>query len=227
MKKQSITINGKEYTVKKSRFCVNASPVHVSDSMSGKMAGVPSISTSCLLNPICQARMQNPDSICAHCYAAATLTRYTAAGKAMESNYHLLSEQVLPLDLLPVFANVSIVRIESFGDVGTYEQAVNYANIARLNQGVMFAWWTKNAHIVAQVFADYGKPKNVLLIESSEFVNVEKSRLSEFTDKVFTVYDAETIEKQNVSINCGARSCATCRRCYSKETETTVNEKLK
>ena len=41
------------------------------------------------------------------------------------------------------------------------------------------------------------------------------------------VYDSETIENQNISVNCVARSCATCRRCYSRETETIVNEKLK
>ena len=227
MKKQAFVINGKEYAGKKSRYCVNVSPVHVSDSMSGKMSGIPSISTSCLENPICKARMQDAESICAHCYAAATLTRYTSAGKAMSANYELLSGSVLPLDVLPRFANVAIVRIESFGDVGTYEHAVNYANIARVNPSVTFAWWTKNAHIVERVFADFGKPENVILIESSNKVNEQKTDVSVFSDKVFTVFDAETIEKENVNVNCGARQCATCRRCYSRDTDAIVNEKLK
>lgn len=195
--------------------------------MSGKMSGIPSISTSCLENPICKARMQNPDSICAHCYAAATLQRYTAAGKAMSVNYTLLSETVLPFELLPRFGNVSIVRIESFGDIGTYEHAVNYANIARVNPQIVFAWWTKNANIVNQVFDDFGKPENVLLIESSEKVNEQKKHVSKYADKVFTVYDESAIAAQGIDINCGARSCVTCRRCYRKDTEKTVSEKLK
>ena len=136
---KEIVINGRVYTMKKSKFAVNASPVHVSDSMSGKMAGIPSISTSCLLNPICQKRMQDKTSICAHCFASATLTRYTNAGKATESNYHLLTESILPADLLPVFANVAIVRIESFGDVANETQAINYINICNANPAVVFA----------------------------------------------------------------------------------------
>lgn len=225
--KKEIIINGKVYNLKKSKYCVNASPVHVSDSMSGKMSGIPSISTSCLENPICKARMKDPDSICAHCFAAATLTRYTAAGKAMQTNYNLLTDSILPLDVLPIFCNVAIVRIESFGDVANVTQAINYANICKVNPNVTFAWWTKNANILEKAFQIVGKPENVLVIESSEYVNVEKTNVSAISDKVFTVYDADTIEKENISVNCGARSCATCRRCYSKDTETIVNEKLK
>lgn len=225
--KKEITINGRTYTMKKSKYCINASPVHISDSMSGKMTGIPSISTSCLVNPICQARMKDGDSICAHCFAQATLTRYKAAGVAMESNYHLLSESVLPVDLLPVFANVAIVRIESFGDVGTIEQAINYANICKVNPSVTFAWWSKNMSIIRKAFDIVGKPDNAIMVESSEKLNHVKAPSNGYVDKVFTVYDDATIESKKININCGARCCATCRRCYSKETERGVNERLK
>lgn len=225
--KKEITICGRTYTIKKSKYCVNASPVHISDSMSGKMTGIPSISTSCLVNPICQARMKDGDSICAHCFAQATLTRYKAAGVAMENNYYLLSESVLPVDLLPVFANVAIVRIESFGDVGTVEQAINYANICKVNPNVQFAWWSKNMSIIRKAFDIVGKPGNVVMVESSEKLNTAKTPSNGYVDKVFTVYDEKTISAENVEINCGARCCATCRRCYSKATESVVSEKLK
>ena len=225
--KKEVIINGKRFDLKKSKYCVNASPVHVSDSMSGKMAGIPSISTSCLVNPICKARMKDGNSICAHCFAEATLTRYKAAGVAMENNYHLLTESVLPFDLLPVFANVAIVRIESFGDVANKTQAINYANICKVNPAVTFAWFTKNMSIVKSAFDEVGKPENVVMIESSPIMNEIKAPANEYVDKVFTVFDDETISARQINVNCGARCCATCRRCYNKATENEVIERLK
>ena len=225
--KKTMIINDREYTVKKSKYCINESPVHVSDSMSGKMSGIPSVSTSCLLNPICQKRRQDKTSICAHCFADATLKRYSAAGQAMESNYHLLTESVLPVELLPVFANVAIVRIESFGDVANETQAINYANMCKVNPSVTFAWWTKNAAIVKKAFDKVGKPDNVIMIESSEKLNHKKELSNQYMDKVFTVYDVKTIEEQHIDINCGARCCSRCGRCYNPGDVFEVKEQKK
>lgn len=221
--KKTVIINGKEYALKKSKFCINESPVHVSDSMSGKMTGIPSISSSCLCNPICIQRMKDGNSVCAHCFAEATLTRYKAAGAAMESNYKLLTDSVLPLDMLPVFCNVSIARIESFGDVANVTQAINYANICKVNPNVRFAWWTKNAAILKKAFDIVGKPANVVIIESAPKLDTEITASNEYVDKTFTVYTKADAD----FINCGARCCATCRRCYSFDTEKAVHELLK
>ena len=90
----------------------------------------------------------------------------------------------------------------------------------------VFAWWSKNAPIINEAFEQVGKPRNVVMVESSEKLNVQKEISANF-DKVFTVYDLEHIVGQKVNINCGARSCNTCRRCYSKRTGMIVNEKLK
>lgn len=224
---KTIEISGRTYNLKKSKYCINSSPIHISDSMSGKMSGIPSISTSCLCNPICLKRMQDGDSICSHCFAQATLNRYTNASKAMQSNYYLLTESILPLDLLPIFANVAIVRIESFGDVANKTQAVNYLNIIKANPNVIFAWWSKNMAIIKSAIDEIGKPKNVVFVESSEKLNNAKIASFGFVDKVFTVYDEKAITENNVNINCGARCCATCRRCYNKNTESVISEKLK
>lgn len=224
---KTIEINGRTYNLKKSKYCINSSPIHISDSMSGKMSGIPSISTSCLCNPICLKRMQDGDSICSHCFAQATLNRYTNASKAMESNYYLLTESILPLDLLPIFANVAIVRIESFGDVANKTQAINYLNIIKANPNVIFAWWSKNMAIIKSAIDEIGKPENLILVESSAKLNKAKVASNGYVDKVFTVYDEKTIADNNININCGARCCATCRRCYNKNTESVISEKLK
>ena len=44
--------------MRKSKFCENESPVYVSDNMTGKMAGIPAISTSCFENIYCAARYE-------------------------------------------------------------------------------------------------------------------------------------------------------------------------
>lgn len=217
----------KRFNMHRSKYTMNDSPVAISDYMGGKMENIPSISTSCEENPICIARMKAGDSVCAHCFADVTVRRYTELGKNCAANYDLLTSEVLPLAALPIFKpDVEIVRIESFGDVANVTQAINYINIINANPSVTFAWWSKNAPIINEAFDQVGKPKNVVMVESSEKLNVQKEISPNF-DKVFTVYDEAHIVDQKVNINCGARSCNTCRMCYTKRTGMIVNEKLK
>lgn len=44
----------------------------------------------------------------------------------------------------------------------------------------------------------------------------------DFIDKVFTVFDHD-----NGHINCGAKACAACGLCYTKNDTVFINEKLK
>lgn len=220
--KTFIEIDGRQYLMKKSKYATNFSPIHVSDNMSGKMDGIPSISTSCLCNPICKARQKDGNSICAHCFAVGTIKQYSSLGINLENNFYLLNSMVLPLEMLPRFGNVSIVRIESFGDVASVTQAINYANICKVNPQVTFAWWSKNMGIIKKAFDKVGKPNNVIMVESAPLMDTEINPSNKYVDKTFTVY---TKESQN--INCGKRSCLTCRRCYRKDTEKSVKELLK
>lgn len=223
-----VTIAGVEYPLLKSKYTVNESPIHVSDYMSGKMSGLPSVSTSCLENPICVARMKDGNSICSKCFASATLEKYKSAGAHASNNFRLLNADVLPLDLLPVFGNVRFVRVESFGDVASVTHAVNYLNMAKVNPDVIFAWWSKNMNIIAKALEIVGgKPGNVIFIESSERINYAKAKSFDFVDYVFTVYDKPTIKAESVEINCGARRCLTCGRCYHKGNSEAVREQLK
>ena len=227
---------GRAWNMLKSKYASNLSPIHVSDDMTGKMEGIPSISTSCLVNPICKARMENGESVCAHCFAAATLSRYTACGQHAENNFHLLNAEVLPLEMLPRFRNVAIVRIESFGDVASVEQVINYINIAKVNPYITFAAWTKNAWLWNEAIEKVGKPENLSLVYSSFRLNTPAEAKEYFTkdgannfDHVFTVYDKPTCSFYGEGfVNCGARDCASCRRCYLKNAEEfNVREQLK
>lgn len=219
--------NGCKVPCYKSKYCVNASPVWVSDDMSGKMDGIPSVSTSCLVNPYCQARMKNGEMVCAHCFAETQQKQYSASREHSIANYELLNGEILPKELLPKFGNVQKVRIESFGDLGSITQAINYLHMVEVNPHVTFAWWTKNHNFVIKAIERVGKkPKNLVLVASSVKLN-EAAKMPEYFDKVFTVYDKKTIARDKIDINCGARSCVTCGRCYSKRTAADVREQLK
>lgn len=223
--KKNVTINGKTYTLRKSIFTTNTSPVHISDQMGGKMEGVPSISTSCLVNPYCLARMKRGDAVCKACFAERILhgRKGNTMNPCLVDNFYLFNDQILDVKLLPRFYSyLPIIRIESFGDVASVTQAINYINICKVNPSNRFAAWTKNDNFWKQAFELEGKPENLCLVHSSLCLNESETPVNpEIIDHVFTVYDKETAEFYGGEsfINCGARSCLNCQRCYKKPEE--------
>ena len=200
----------------------------------GKMSGVISISTSVALNARCQARAKDPESICAFCFAAAMLDYYSDLGNKLARNTELLTTRELEPAEIPIInaEKWPMLRAESFGDLNNIVQVYNYFLIAAVNHKCKAALWTKNPDIIAAALEHYNikKPANLVIIYSSPKVNEPAADIIKkypFIDKVFTVYDAETIERDGVEINCGARDCRKCGRCYSKRTAADVREKLK
>lgn len=221
--------------MRRSKYAFNFSPVIVSDNMSGKMYGIPSVSTSVLENPVCQKRREDPNSICSRCFAANTAARYSSLAANLKSNLELLTGEILPADVLPRFIPelANIVRFESFGDLANVNQAINYLNIARVNPGVRFALWTKNIGFLAKAVETVGKPENIRVIYSSPIINqpidVETTkRAFPCVDAVFTVYDKKHVAENSTEINCGAKSCITCRNCYDRpDFYSDIREQLK
>ena len=215
--------------MKKSKFIENTAEnvLHISESMTGKMSGVLSISSSCLNNPRCLARMKNGESVCAHCFAANTAKRYAGLRKNLLENTETLAD-LIPGGALPHFKkNVSMVRFESFGDLQNVNHARNFIRIAKINPHVKFALWTKNPDLLGQAVAIEGKPENMMIIQSSVKLDQAEKPYGEFIDKVFTVYRPATIDAENIEINCGARDCASCAKCYLDKTIKDIREKLK
>lgn len=202
----------------------------------GKMADVISVSTSPLLNPYCQERAKNENSICSHCYSINFNEYRSSLREKLARNTALFTTEVIPVKEWPVFpAFIEIFRLEAFGDLGNVIQAQNYINFCKANEsGVynrcMFALWTKNIMLLKAAFKYTEKPGNMIVIYSSPCVNRPTLKALDipFIDKVFTVWDnKETAADNHVNINCGARNCNTCRRCYSRRTAKLVNELLK
>ena len=203
--------------------------IHITVKHNGKMKGMQSLSTSCLHNKFCQERAKNPNSVCSKCYAQRKMKMYKNMDECFEKNAEILCNRILDLDELPTL-NCLYFRLESFSDLANEIQFINYLNICKKNPSTRFALWTKNCFIVDKVFNDgYKKPKNLNIVVSSSYINkVDDTSKYNWVDRVFTVYDKDEIEKNNVNINCGALRCITCLKCYKKSSKIFyINEKLK
>lgn len=194
------------------------------------MSGLHSLSTSVTVNPYCIKRQAKGDSICAHCFSASMMKQYKALNECTKTNAEILTASVLPASVLPLIPS-RYFRFESFGDLINVNQVINYFNIAKKNPDTLCALWTKNPHIIAKAIASgHDKPSNLQIVLSSPFINRPvKSTKYGFIDKIFTVFDKEAAK--SVNINCGARSCLACGRCYRPNPDGSkiqyVNEILK
>ena len=205
---------------------------------SGKMDGIPSISTSCILNARCQKRVGCNKSVCHNCFAHSYMKFRKELREALERNFHILTERLLTKkEIEDLNINSSFFRLEAFGDLNNNIQLINYINICRYYRNTRFALWTKNVDILLSVFSQkkYRKPRNLSLIISSPLLNVafqksfvEKVNKVVRVDVVFTVYSKDFVEKNNITINCGAKHCLSCLQCYKGYKETIyINEQLK
>ena len=205
----------------------------ITTAMSGKMAGLWSLSTSTLLNPQCAKNAAVVGSICSKCYARAMLKLRKSLREKLEINTRILTAVIIPFECLPVINNLYF-RFEAFGDLMTSKQVVNYFNICKKNPAVSFALWTKNPHLIQAAIDTYKieKPQNLNIIYSPLFMNVNNGKTIikkyPFIDKVFTVYTLQYVQDHpETVINCGGRSCINCLNCYKKGGNVYVNEMLK
>ena len=212
MNSNIFTFNGKTYTYK--QYVAFSIATH-----SGKMSGIPSISTSVLCNKNCAENAAVKGSICEKCYARGLAKMRKQLAEKLKANYKFYTTVNLSVDDVP-FINSAIFRFESFGDLANVQQFANYCTIAEANPQTRFVLWTKNTHIVEEyIDREYTKPENLYIIASALMINKNWVSLAypHCIDAIFTVYDKQTIKAENIDINCGGRKCIECRRCYSLE----------
>ena len=207
----------------------------------GKMAGYWSLSTSCLLNEHCMKRHAAGNTVCARCYAWRQLSYQTSTREKMARNTELLTKTEILPEQVP-FLNVTRFRFEAFGELANTLQVKNYFTIAEQNPHCTFALWTKNAWIIKNAMEQYkiSKPANMIIIASlptvDKFDSCETAAIYDslrnngysFIDKLFCVYTKAYAAEHGITINCGARDCMTCGRCYTLgDTTKVINEILK
>ena len=221
--------------MKKSVVMANANTVNLSFDLSAKMSGILALSTnSCMNANCCKKANSECGCICEFCYARTSINNYSAFRQNITENYVTLVE-VLPWNSLPVIdhTEVPFFRFESHGDLFCKEQAINYINIAAYNPLVSFAIWTKNPWHLHEAYKTAGKPVNMRAIYSYYFVvnsdedlakamkrwGQVKKTYGELFDSIFIVLGKEYAKEHANLVNCGARSCYNCHRCYNGNEE--------
>ena len=198
--------------------------LHVTKKHTGKMNGMISLSTSTRDNPFCQS-MQKTDAICKKCFAKNCERMY--GDRKMPLEERVVQSWKKNGDILSTEKNVSLLvnasyfRFHSFGELINKQHALNFFSICRQNPDTNFALWTKRPNLVEVE----RKPANMILIYSSPKINVV-SELPEGFDKVFTVFETKYINDNNININC-ENSCISCRKCYTHNDITFINERMK
>ena len=199
--------------------------IKISTNMSGKMDGIHCISTNNINNPTCQSRRNIKGSVCEKCYAYNTARRYPSLKNNLDHNSEVLSELINDKDL-PII-NDLYFRLEAFGELINEYHAMNYINIAYKNPAVKFALYTKNIGILERAISIIGKPDNLTVVQSSLMINIPDATVSPVADHLFTVYSKPYVSMNDIQINCGAKQCITCLKCYNKHTDMIINEQLK
>ena len=204
----------------------------ISQGLTGKMAGMPAITSSMLCNEYCERLRAIPGTVCEKCYTLKYLQSRPSVEKCYRENTELLTKSVIPTHQLP-FINAAMCRLESFGDIINATHLQNYINLVKKNNHCVFSLFTKNYMVVFDYFKTHKQPKNLSIVLSSLLLNqpfdvnyLTETKLTNV--KIFTVYTKVYAKGNGIVINCGKNRCIDCRRCYIKnKTPIYVSELLK
>lgn len=188
--------------------------------MSGKLDGLLAINTSPLNNPFCMTRNSQGKGICGQCYSTKMLNTFRSnCNAAYVYNGEILSERIIPKKHLP-FINQGYFRFSAHGELINENHLINLLNICNKNPQCTFALWTKRKVLYNKVIRQHKKPLNLIAIYSEPKINHIAQKPPVNFDKVFCVVD------NNTPVNCKNR-CITCLKCYRKDRESVIVERLK
>ena len=112
---------------------------------SGKMEGIPPISTSCILNARCQKRVNCDKSVCYKCFAHSYMSFRKSLREAMERNFHILTERLITKkEIEDLNINSSFFRFEAFGDLNNNIQLINRSFLACCIIAYLFCYCHKD-----------------------------------------------------------------------------------
>ncbi len=186
--------------------------------LSGKLSLVDGLTLS-PNNPGCLKRSKIKGSICEVCFGFATLKQYSSCENCWAENARVLSLKLSKESLEKIangFRSTSgLVRFNSHGDVSNRQQVKNFYALARLRPDLAFGFWSK----VPALFKGLQVPSNCTNLLSTLYIDKAPKKLPAAFQKSFTV-----LSEDSPKINCGAKKCATCRTCYSRETTSQLFE---
>lgn len=164
-----------------------------------------------------KAAENNPLHICGICYDYAQehgfkgvniLNRHTL-------NMIIMSSIEFTVDELRTLSVAYLNRINSSGDVPNEIYACNMIKLCFAFPAVRFAFWAKNTAAVIFACDKYGKPSNVVLVQSSPIIG-KPAPLARYFDFVFTVYLTKEDTENAITAGAGACNGKKCKDCGFK-----------
>ena len=186
--------------------------------MTGKLKGIAGINTNPLSNTFCQ-KMQKTETICKDCYSCSMLRGIRKnCEPAWERNSVALSTRLLEGKEIPVIGH-AFARFHAHGELINEIHFQNFIKIARANKHCKFAFFTKRTNLVTSLTR---LPANVTMVYSNPSVDKVMVNIPKGFHKTFNV-----VTEESEKINCGARSCITCQKCFKRTGAKVLIEKLK
>lgn len=162
---------------------------------------------------------KDPTIICGLCYDADQEYKRPTVILRHNLNLLIISSVAFTLDEFKALKRIyGILRINSSGDIENDIHADNMTLLALANlDTAIVGLWAKNVPAVERSFDKFGKPANLIFVQSSPRIGI-KSKRSKYADYVFTVYpDKKTLEAalKLGSMECNGRKCKECGyKCY-------------
>lgn len=194
---------------------------------SGKIEGITSYDSTATNCDFCKLMRKASEEqklhICGYCYdyeqehsfkGVNVLNRHTL-------NMIIMSHVEFEVEELRMLNASYINRVNSSGDVPNVTYARNMIKLAYAFINLRFAFWAKNTCAVKQACKELGKPKNLVLVQSSCIIGYVP-KLEEYFDFVFVVFltkeDIEEALKNKTCGECNGKKCKVCGyKCYSGE----------
>lgn len=191
----------------------------------GKIEGIFSLDSSATSSEFCKAMRKaaqnNPAHICGMCYDYTQEHNFKGRNVRNRHTLNLLIMSTVEFtrEELSILPSGLLNRINSSGDTENIIYARNMINYAFSHPCGKIGYWAKNILPIIRACDELGKPRNLVLVQSSPIIG-KVVPLAKYFDYVFVVFATkEDIEEalKNGACECNGRKCKNCGySCYNK-----------
>ena len=191
---------------------------------SGKIEGIFSLDSSASNCAFCQqlrkyaADHPEKDIVCRRCYDIQQESYKVNALARHTLNMMIMQSIEFSIDELRYLPGGIFTRVNSSGDAPNVVYAENMIKYAYAHKDFRVTIWSKNTAAYVKACDRYGKPANVILIQSSLYIN-KPCALAKYFDYSFTVYTDESAVNAALAAGaceCNGKKCKACGfKCYT------------
>jgi len=180
----------------------------------------------------CMNNRKNDSSVCKRCYAfIQTSIRRKSIWPKLKHNSMVFSTSSISFE--KVITPLNVLRFNSYGELQNKHQLLNMILLARSNDHLYTALWSKRYKLVKPLI--HLVPKNMIMVWSASKLNSHTFIIPKGFNKSFYVYTNEmeltkakhlAQQKGYTVIEC-QKQCKECLHCYKDVSHTIVMELIK